>query len=703
MENITLALAILLGGGFLSGRLCQLIRLPSVTGYICVGLLLGPSGLNLIPGTAVGNQLQHFIQLALMMISFGIGEHMEIARLRSAARSLALIGIAEACGAFLMVSSGSLLVMKVSGLTAVIPHAPAVALLLGTVSIATAPATVMHVIRENKASGPLTTMLLAVIALDNGLAIMAFGVAMAIVNHLNAAGQGGMLAMISASILEIAGSLIIGVITGLLLDFINSHMSRKSDMLTGGLAILLLCGEAARLLNMSPLLAGMAAGFTVINREHRDSRLFRALNAFEPPIYVLFFTLAGVHLNLAALSTAGWLGLTYFFCRTIGKIGGAGVGSLVSSAPLQVKRYLGLALTPQAGVAIGLIFLISNNPASSAYAEFITQVVLAGVLLSEISGPIFANLALKLADELPADPPPADKNHHISGASLSTVPAGVPLVPWTWPRLSHLERPEGVVLFGVSHIATGAALARIAAIIAHFHQAYPLMLRVVPPAYQPDKNRRADDQALISAVQSEVQGMGSELYTIVKEENDVASAILETARQSGAWAIVMGCSPLPVSQRICSKIIENAPCPTLIIKFGGVFHTERILVPIISLTGLDEIRIPLRAMAAVGRHKITLLLLMSSSDSDKDIKRASQGLEDWAAAEGLSAVTNCQILATEARKDTVLTEAASHDLLIMAAPPPQALAQRLLFGSLYTAIAQGCEKTMITVYPASNL
>lgn len=702
MENITLALAILLGGGFLSGRLCQLIRLPSVTGYICVGLLLGPSGFNLIPAAAVGEQLQHFIQLALMMISFGIGEHMEIARLRSAAKSLALIGIAEACGAFLMVSSGSLLVMKISGLTAVIPHAPAVALLLGTVSIATAPATVMHVIRENKAAGPLTTMLLAVIALDNGLAIMAFGVAMAVVNHLNAAGQGGMLAMISASILEIAGSLVIGIITGLVLDFINSHMSRKSDMLTGGLAILLLCGEAARLLNMSPLLAGMAAGFTVINREHRDTRLFRALNAFEPPIYVLFFTLAGVHLNLAALTTAGWLGLTYFFCRTIGKIGGAGVGALVSSAPLPVKRYLGLALTPQAGVAIGLIFLIGNNPASSAYAEFITQVVLAGVLLSEISGPIFANLALKLADELPVSPPAADKNH-MAGASLSTVPAGVPLVPWTWPRLSHLEHPEGIVLFGVSHIATAAALARIAAIIAHFHQAYPLMLRVVPPAYQPDKNRRVDDQALVSAVQSEVQGMGSELYTIVKEDDDVAAGILGTARQSGAWAIVLGYSPLSVSQKICGKIIENAPCPTLIVKFGEVFHTERILVPIISLTGLDEIRIPLRAMAAVGRHKITLLLLMSSSDSDKDIKRAADGLEDWAAAEGLSAVTRCQVLATEARKDTVLTEAASHDLLIMAAPPPQALAQRLMFGSLYAAIAQGCEKTMITVYPASNL
>ncbi len=703
MENITLALAILLGGGFLSGRLCQLIRLPSVTGYICVGLLLGPSGINLVPGDAVGNQLQHFIQLALMMISFGIGEHMEIARLRSAAKSLALIGIAEACGAFLMVSLGSLLVMKVSGLTAVIPHASAMALLLGTVSIATAPATVMHVVRENKAAGPLTTMLLAVIALDNGLAIMVFGVAMAIVNHLNAAGQGGVLAMISASIMEIAGSLIIGIITGLLLDFLNSHMSRKSDMLTGGLAVLLLCGEAARLLNMSPLLAGMAAGFTVINREHRDSRLFRALNAFEPPIYVLFFTLAGVHLNLAALTTAGWLGLTYFFCRTVGKIGGAGIGALLSSTPLQVKRYLGLALTPQAGVAIGLIFLIGNNPASSGYSEFITQVVLAGVLLSEISGPIFANLALKLADEIPVGQLVEDKKRNMPGVSVSTVPAGVPLVPWIWPRLSHLERPDGVVVFGVSHIATGAALARIAAIIAHFHQAYPLMIRVVPPDYQPDQNRRADDQALISAVQSEVQGMGSELYTIVKEDNDVASSILYTARQSGAWAIVMGYSPLPATQKICGKIIENAPCPTLIIKFGGVFHTERILVPIISLAGLDEIRTPLRAMAAVGRHKITLLLLMSSSDSDKDIKRAAKGLEDWAAAEGLSTVTTCQVLATEARKDTVLAEAASHDLLIMAAPPPQALAQRLMFGSLYAAIAQDCEKTMITVYPASNL
>jgi len=148
-----------------------------------------------------------------------------------------------------------------------------------------------------------------VVAVDNGLAIMMFGVTMAVVNHLLASGNGAVTTMLWAGVMEIVGSLLLGVITGLLLDFINSRLHRKNDMLTGGLAVLLLCGEAARMLHMSPLLAGIAAGFTIVNREYRDIRLFRALNAFEPPIYVLFFTLAGVHLNLADLTTAGWLGL----------------------------------------------------------------------------------------------------------------------------------------------------------------------------------------------------------------------------------------------------------------------------------------------------------------------------------------------------------------------------------------------------------
>ncbi|NOX25046.1 MAG: cation:proton antiporter [Deltaproteobacteria bacterium] len=708
MENITLVLAILLGAGFAGAWLCKLVNLPSVTGYICVGLLLGPSGLNLFSGEAVGAHLGHFIQIALMLISFGIGEHMEISRLRSSAKSVFLVGLGESLGAFVIVSLGCFIVIRLTGLTTM-ANAVVLAILLGSVSIATAPATTMHVIREIKAAGPLTTSLLAVIALDNGLAIMIFGITLAAVKHFTNTGQMDMTAMLYASLLEIGGAILLGIITGLLLDFVNSHLQQKSEILTAGLALLLLCGEAARIFGMSPLLAGMAAGFTIVNREHRDIRIFRTFNSFEPPIYVLFFTLAGVHLNLAALATAGWLGLAYFLCRTIGKIGGAGTGALLSKSPVTVKRYLGLALTPQAGVAIGLIFLINNDATGRAFAGIITPVVLAGVFMSETLGPILTKLAVKLAGEIPAAkaataplptrniPPDADSK---GAQGLAEVPAGVPLVPWTWPKISTPIRAEGVVLFSATHLATGAALARMAAIMANYYQAYPMMARIIPQAgYNADMQDRS--QTLLAAIRAEVSNMGSELYTVASHNNDIVRGILEVAAQSHTWGIVLGYALVSPAafQDVIDRITAEAPCPTMIIKFSGVFHTERILVPFFHLRDLEAMKDPLKALAAVGQHRISLLRLMASSDTEQEVLAAKQQLVNWAAKERLSPLTTCEALATEARKETILREAKQHDLLLMAGPPPQALPQRLLFGSLHAAIAKGCEKTLVTVYP----
>ncbi len=712
MENITLILAILLGAGFTGAWLCKLINLPSVTGYICVGLILGPSGFNLFSEQSVGPQLEHFIQIALMLISFGIGEHMEIARLRSSAKSVILIGLGESLGAFIMVSLGCFIIIQLTGLGGATLNSIVLAILLGSVSVATAPATTMHVIREIKAAGPLTTSLLAVIAMDNGLAIMIFGITLAAVNHLMTAGHGGIAAMIYASLLEICGSLLLGIITGLLLDFVNSRLHQKNEVLTAGLALLLLCGEAARIFGMSPLLAGMAAGFTIVNREHRDLRIFRTFNTFEAPIYVLFFTLAGVHLNFAALATAGWLGLAYFLCRTIGKIGGAGTGALLASSPVTIKRYLGLALTPQAGVAIGLIFLINDDAAGSNFAAIVTPVVLAGVFMSETLGPILTRLAVKLAGETPTaslattNQPPSDSESTSTSSGddgdlkQSTVPPGVPMVPWTWPKLSPPMHGEGVVIFGASHIATGAALARMTAIFANYYDAYPMVAQIIPlTGYNAEMQVR--DKALLAAIKAEVHNMGSELYAVTKKNDDIALGILETAQQSQTRGIVLGHSAInPAAfQKIIGRIVAEAPCPTIIIKFSGTFHTERILVPFFHKQALKEIKDPLKAIAAVGQHQITLLRLMSSSDTEQDIRQEEEELTHWAAAEKLSQLTTCQVITTEARQKTILKEAANYDLIIMAGPPAQALPQRLMFGSLHAAVAQGCEKTLVTVYP----
>jgi Kef-type K+ transport system membrane component KefB/nucleotide-binding universal stress UspA family protein len=522
---------------------------------------------------------------------------------------------------------------------------------------------------------------------------MIFGITLAAVNHFTTAGQSDILAMIYASVQEIGGAILLGVITGLLLDFVNSHLRHKNEILTAGLALLLLCGEAARIFGMSPLLAGMAAGFTIVNREHRDIRIFRTFNTFEPPIYVLFFTLAGVHLNLTALATAGWLGLAYFICRTVGKIGGAGVGALLAKSPVAVKRYLGLALTPQAGVAIGLIFLINNDAAGRDFAGIITPVVLAGVFMSETLGPILTRAAVKLAGEIPA-------SQAADNGEQAPVPAGVPLVPWTWPKIPTSLQAEGVVLFSATHLATGAALARMATIMANYYRAYPMMARIIPQAgYKHDMQERS--QTLLAAVKAEVGNMGSELYTISNHNDDIANGILAVAAQSHTWGIVLGYALVSPAafQDVIDRITAEAPCPTMIIKFCGVFHTERILVPFFHPRDLIAMKDPLKALAAVGQHRISLLRLMASSDTEQEVLAARQQLVDWAAKEQLSPLTTCEALATEARQETILREAKKHDLLLMAGPPSQALPQRLLFGSLHAAIARGCEKTLVTVYP----
>jgi Kef-type K+ transport system membrane component KefB len=331
MEEITLALAILLGAGFLAAKIGQFIRLPSVTGYICVGLLLGPSGFNLITEEAIVGQLGHFTQIALMLIAFGIGEHLELKRLRYTAKNVVFISVADVLSAFAVVSLGmflALFIVKAGSPSWGTKDYIIVAVLLGTVSMATAPAAILHVMQEIRASGRFTTSLLQIVAVDNGLAIMMFGIAVAVIGTMVGSGT-SVLGGIASSITEIFLSLLMGVATGLLIDLVFRKLKRRGEMLTAGLALLLLCGEGARLLDLSPLLAGMAAGFIIVNRDHRDVRLFRVLNAFKAPIFVLFFTLAGAHLDLSSLAVAGWFGVLYFLFRSFGKYLGAHGGHVL--------------------------------------------------------------------------------------------------------------------------------------------------------------------------------------------------------------------------------------------------------------------------------------------------------------------------------------------------------------------------------------
>jgi len=705
--EVTLALAILLGAGFVAAKLGQLIRLPSVTGYVCVGLILGPSGLHLITPELTGNRLDHFNQIALMLIAFGVGEHLELKRLRHTARNVLWISAFESLGAFTLVFLSIFIpaiLFAMGGAGWTLFNYFGLAMLLGTVAMATAPASTMHVMREMKACGPWTTTLMQVVAMDNGFAIMMFGVVASVARHMGGDGSGSLLGGCLFSMWEVFISLCMGIATGLLIDFAGSRIKQRSEMLTVGLSLLLLCGEGARYFDVSPLLAGMAAGFTIVNRDQRDVRFFRALNAFETPIYVLFFTLAGTHLDVTALKVAGVLGLLYFFARAFGKVTGARIGAGLAKADLPIRFYLGQALVPQAGVAIGLIFLVKGDAELQIYTSIITPVVLAGVFLSEIVGPPLARDAVVKAGEslfVDLDELGTDADEHGRNSVIRSDRVG--LVAWTWEKLIPPVPRAGQVIFGASHVATVAGLARLATILAHYHHVRPCAVRVLPEEvglYY--KELSAESDLLFAVEKAEVGTMGYELETAIVHSDKVADGILAQADVCATFGIILG-HPIKGTakefQRVVEQVVRRAHCQVIIVRFAGVLHTERILVPITSSDDLAVLEDTVCALSRIGRHRITLLRVLPPDERESYVEACQQRLLDWSLEIGLDHCVNIRVLTTEARIEAIVGEAGEHDLLVMASSRCHGL-EKLVFGSLAESVAQQCGKPMLIVYPA---
>ena len=699
VNQATFGIAVLLAAGLLVAKLAQLIRLPSVTGFILAGLLLGPSGFGLVTVDLVGHKLDHFTQIALMLIAFGIGEHVELRRLGSVARDVGYISVVQAVAAFLLVAAATwttALLVSGPGMTG---HDHLIlALLLGAVAVATAPAAILHVVRELDARGPLTSTLMAVVAVDDGLAIMIFGMAMSAAHQLAGAG-GTPLQALSACFYEIGASLAVGILTGFLIDIVLHKLHNRGEMLTAGLALLLLCGEITRLLHLSPLLAGMMAGFTIINRAERDVRLFRALNAFEPPIYVLFFTLAGVHLDLSALKLAGWVGLAYFIARILGKYFGTWLGAFMSGADSTVRNYLGLALLPQAGVAIGLVFMISSDPQLAPWSTIITPVVLAGVVLSELGGPLFARLTIEKAGESGTPParPECDGKSPLACDRWLRSSDGISLAPWSEESLHPAANPQGVVVFGAYHFATARALARIATILAHHFHALPMSVRVLNKQAPPLNERERADLFLPETDEAEQLG-----YPVLPEiiYDDPASGLVAAAEYNNAKAVVVGypVGPNPLTlQKILDQVATNVLCPVIAVRFVGTMAWERILVPFLFFQELDELLPILEAMATSRHPRITFQYLMQADCTPAEIASSENRLRDWAGSNLYDVETRCTVEAAESRLESILEEALYHDLIIMSAARRTGI-KRKFFGSLANSVVHNCRNPVFVVY-----
>jgi Kef-type K+ transport system membrane component KefB len=396
MNNLA-ALGLILLLALLAGHVVKFIRVPEVTGYILAGVALGPAGGNLISHEAL-NSLQVFSEVALGLILFAIGSAFELGRFRRIGRRVATLTIVESLLAAVLVAGGLL----AAGQPLVI------ALLLGVIAMETAAASTLMVMRECNAEGPLTDTLSGVIALNNIFCLTGFLVLAAGLDLHRAVLQSGLgwevlYRALYPMIWQLLGSVALGFLVGVLLAAWASTVTEHGEMLILLIGAILLAVGVAQLLDLSPLLATLGVGATMVNLSGESRRLFKALAQTDPPLYAIFFVIAGADLDLGLLPSIGILGVVYIAGRVGGKL--LGTTMVARRIPVEpvVRRYLGFAMLSQAGLAVGLMLAIDRR--FPDLAPVITTVVLAAVTVFELVGPVSARHALVHAGETHPEEP----------------------------------------------------------------------------------------------------------------------------------------------------------------------------------------------------------------------------------------------------------------------------------------------------------
>lgn len=429
--SVLIALSIILFAGFLVTRITKRLRLPNVSGFILAGILIGPSVLHLIPKGII-DQMGFVSDIALAFIAFGVGKFFKKKVLMQTGKSVIVITLFESLLAGVIVTLAMYFIFHLSG---------AFALILGAIATATAPASTMMTINQYHAKGEFVNTLLQVVALDDVVCLLAFSVASAVAN----AQERGSVAFadVALPILFNILAIVLGFVCGFILSRLLRPATRSQDnRLILAIAMLLGLSGVCALFDISPLLSCMVFGAAYINLT-KDKALFHQLNAFTPPVMSIFFIVSGMNLDIAVLGSVGLIGVSYFFIRIIGKYGGAWLGSKLTGMNREIRNYLGLALIPQAGVAIGLAFL-GQRMLPPAIGNLMLTIILASSVLYELIGPACAKLSLILAGVIPRDamnsqtsPEAAPESPTVATPVAVSVPQPIPEVTATPSAASH--------------------------------------------------------------------------------------------------------------------------------------------------------------------------------------------------------------------------------------------------------------------------
>ncbi|HOR17835.1 MAG TPA: cation:proton antiporter [Bacilli bacterium] len=399
--NSLLILAIALFAGLLSTKLMKLVKLPNVTGYLIVGLLLGPHLINII-GEKEIDSFSFLIEIALGFIAFSIGGEFKIENLKKIGKNVFLITFVQAFLALVFVDISLIVFGLIQGTLQ--ENLPLI-LVLGAVATATAPAATLMVIRQYKAKGKLTDTLLLVVALDDAFGLVLFAISLAIAKVFAIGGVITFTSIALMPLLEIVVSLGIGTVLGLILSLATRFFRSRANRLIWMITVVFTGVGLAQILPIpvSSLLLCMMLGAVFCNTKNDSLMILGDMERWTPPLFMLFFIISSAELDLTVIPIVGAVGIIYLIARSAGKYFGAYLGSVIVKEDKSIRNYLGLALLPQAGVAIGMAKISSE--ALPKYSAQILAVVLCATLFYELVGPGITKFALKKAGDIQSETP----------------------------------------------------------------------------------------------------------------------------------------------------------------------------------------------------------------------------------------------------------------------------------------------------------
>lgn len=383
--------AIAVMAGLLVTRLTRLVRLPNVTAYLIAGVLIGPYVLNLT-GSETLASFSVITECALGFIAFSIGDEFRIENLKAIGKPALIITLLESTFAVLCTMTVTLL----------LGFDPIICIMLGALSASTAPAATLLIVRQYKAKGPLTNMLLPVVAADDATGLIAYSICVSIAQGMVNHEAFSVVNSLLMPLLKVVEALALGALLGIVLALSHRYFRSHTNRMSLCIGFVMLGVGLADHYGLSSLLVCMAIGAVYVNLWNESARILGCIDDWTYPLFLLFFVISGASLNLSTLPKVGLIGIVYIFARFGGKYLGSYIGGTITKQPDVVRKNIGWALMPQAGVAIGMATMVLKQ-LPTEYGQMIQTVILSATLVYEIIGPLAAKTALARAGEIHAN------------------------------------------------------------------------------------------------------------------------------------------------------------------------------------------------------------------------------------------------------------------------------------------------------------